>query len=503
MEENEAIVYIFERKVLKDNNKTQVSAFIPVEVVIGTELSFKDLGGLKVLHTDNSAFGENKEFNLLNDVNAIGDKYVYAFPCYIEGRTSRSIESTIKTLNEELPSLENRVVYQIFYKEENFAKEFFYNDTIDSAISIDAEDSYSLYDIIYRDFNGIKEIADEIERKKDRILILDPIIDKDDHTIYSDDIYKNVSRTVICQDEQIKKIATAISKNMRLDGPNLKSNMLVCGPTGVGKSEIFRCIGKYCNIPVVMEDSTEYTAASYKGKDVAEMLVHLYEASEGDIEKAQRGILVIDEIDKKVSKSGEHDTYTTAVITQFLKMMEGHIYHINVGKQEVEFDTSNLTFAFLGAFSGIENYSRKRRSLGFVSNEDAKDEENTKNSYNDETLKKFGMLPEFLGRNDTIVVMDNLGQKEFEKIIRESDKSQLLLYRDLFDDIGIKFIYDDKVIEAIAKKCIELGVGARSIKKIVENALEIANYSIFSRNKYKELIITPETIEDNKKFILK
>jgi ATP-dependent Clp protease ATP-binding subunit ClpX len=184
--------------------------------------------------------------------------------------------------------------------------------------------------------------------------------------------------------------------------------------------------------------------------------------------------------------------------------MEGHVYTFQTAKNgQVEFDTSQLTFAFLGAFSGIEEYSNKKMPLGFVTQEQIEESKKIKNIYNDDTLKKYGLLPEFVGRCDTIVTMNSLGVEDFIKIIKTSDKSQLLLYKYLLKDIGIDFIYDEKTIEAIAKKANELGLGARSIKKIVENALSVASYQLFARNKFHKLIISPETIEDNKAYILK
>ena len=341
-------------------------------------------------------------------------------------------------------------------------------------------------------------VEHEIERRKNKKTptIIVPKI------IYADELYKSVSETVICQDEQIKKIATSVAKNQRLQDTSLKSNMLICGPTGVGKTEIFRTISKKTDLPITIEDSTEYTAASYKGKDVTEMLLHLYENSGKDIEKAQRGIVVVDEIDKKVSK-GEHATFTSAVIQSLLKMMEGHKYQLISpdDKEMIIFDTSRLTFAFLGAFSGIEEFSRTKRGIGFNSPKEEK--EDNKEIFNNETLKKFGLLPEFVGRNDNIVVMNSLDTEEYMRIIKESDKSQLLLYKKFFESIGINFKYDEKVIEEIAIEAKKLGIGARGIKRIVENALEVANYYALSQGLHKELIISPETIHDSKQYILK
>ena len=183
--------------------------------------------------------------------------------------------------------------------------------------------------------------------------------------------------------------------------------------------------------------------------------------------------------------------------------MEGHTYSVDTQTGGFDFDTSLLTFVFLGAFSGIEELSSKRKTMGFMTEEDIKEQENVRNQYSDDTLKKYGLLPEFIGRCDTIVTMNQLYTDDFIRIINTSNKSQLILYKELFKSLGINFIYDDKTIEAIAKKADELKLGARSIKKIVENALYFANYELFSKNNYSELIISPETIEDNKQYILR
>ena len=150
--------------------------------------------------------------------------------------------------------------------------------------------------------------------------------------IYADDIYDFTSRSVICQDEQIKAIAASIAKNQRIRDPRLKDNLLICGPTGVGKSEIFRCISKELGIPVTFEDSTEYTAAGYVGKSVSDMLYNLFLSADGDIHKAERGIIIVDEIDKKISGDGQHDVYTKAVLDSLLKMAEGHKYHVETNQ---------------------------------------------------------------------------------------------------------------------------------------------------------------------------
>ncbi len=500
---------LFERKKVSEDENSTIYTYNPLEIVNGIEINIDDnktllCKNVKYLKdVDNDNINEetlNYEFPLISDPSCTFDFYAYGFPLIIDEKDKDNKINLNNYRNEMIHIVKNIKKYSLVHiinKNNLFNKVFL--DYNGKKISVSVDNYYELFDLLYSISLGTLE---NLTSKK---LIpennYDIVLPSD--YLYSDEIYNKVSKTVICQDEQIKKIASALAKNSRLESPSLKSTILLCGPTGVGKTEIFRVIRKNFDIPIAFEDATEYTAASFKGKDVIEMLAHLLDDAEGDIEKAQRGILVIDEIDKKVSHSGEHETYTTAVINSLLKMMEGHVYHVPFGRDEVEFDTSLLSFAFLGAFSGIENFSSKKTSIGFVTQEQISEQEKVKNMYTDETLKKYGLIPEFLGRCDTIVTMNNLGIDDFIKIIKTSDKSQLLLYKYLLHDIGIDFIYDDKTIEAIAKKANELGVGARSIKKIIENALAVADYQIFARNNYSELIISPETIEDNKQFILR
>lgn len=496
--EKEVLVFIYKRKKISSSDEVESYTYEPSEILHGKEV---DYNGNKVFIDDTGKFN----YPFIDDIYNLDDDYVYAFPAYLDGLSDGQKDKLTKTLRRELEENDKHLLFQVYIPGEASVETFASEDGLETQISINPEEYESFEEMISSDYpRRIKKLKEEItivekeiERRKETVPTI--IIPK---TIYADDLYKSVSKTVICQDDQIRKIATSVAKNQRLQDTSLKSNMLVCGPTGVGKTEIFRTISKKTNLPITIEDSTEYTAASYKGKDVSEMLLHLYENSGKDIERAQRGIVVVDEIDKKVSK-GDHATFTSAVIQSLLKMMEGHKYQLISpdDKEIIVFDTSKLTFAFLGAFSGIEEYSRTKRGIGFNTSKEEK--EDNKQIFNNETLKKFGLLPEFVGRNDNIVVMNSLDTNEYIRIIKESDKSQLLLYKKFFSSMGIDFKYDEKTIEEIAIEAKKLGIGARGIKRIVENALEVANYYALSEGQHKELIISPETIHDSKQYILK
>lgn len=515
------ITTLFERKIILENNEDgqYVYSYTPLEIVEGTEYDFD---GIKLFRAkkinciiDEDYFNKEVnryEFPFIDDTSSLQDQYVYGFSVITDTISTDNKKDIKLQMLKTMKKLSDYPLFHLVDMKDNFSKVFIMVDKF--GYSIDAENFYELLDMLEKELQDIEK-RKELEiirtqngeesklKNEDNKKSNTPEIIVPNNILYSDVIYNKVSQTVICQDDQIKEIATLLAKNSRINGPALKSNILVCGPTGVGKTEIFRTISSEFDIPIQIEDSNEYTAASYKGKDVSEMLVHLLDTAHGDIQKAERGILVIDEIDKKVSQNKEHETYTSAVIKSLLTMAEGQIYVLNIpGYGEIPFDTSNLTFAFLGAFSGIEEYSEKRKNLGFMSKQDIEESVDINNIYNDDTLTKYGLLPEFLGRT-SIVTMNNLGIDDFIRIIKTSNKSQLLLYKQLFESNGIKFTYDEKTIEAIAKKAANIGLGARSIKKIVEKSLQVANYQVFSNNPYKELIISEETIEDNKKFILK
>ena len=477
-----AISFIYKRSKVKKEENVDYYTYEFVDVVKGT-LHSEDSSS--VIFTDEN----NNDYNSINDFNSMDDEYIYAFPTNTDFLSEEEKIKKLKDRKKEVQKFNNYLMFQIHYK--NKIESFFVNpNNPNEFFSVD------LFDI-----DEINEIVADKTDIKTSVSIITPK-DNDESCLYADDIYNEVSKTVICQDEQIKDIASSICKNQRIHDPKLKDTLLICGPTGVGKTEIFRCISNISDIPITIEDSTEYTANGYKGKDVTDMLYNLYINSGMDVERAEKGIILIDEIDKKISKRDDIEVYTKAVLDSLLKMSEGHLYHVENKEGRFDIDTSFITFAFLGAFSGIEDYNKNKKNIGFMTNSDILEQNDPLNTYTEQTLLKYGIKPEFLGRSK-LIVMNNLGVEELKKIIETSDKSHLLLYKLLLQELGIDFKYDDKTIETIAIKAHELGVGARSIKKIMEKAFKIINYEIFSRNNYHELTISSDTFEDNTQFTLK
>ncbi len=516
-----ACAYIFNRNVVYKDEYTTVYRYFPMETANGSIVdidgermfvtrSVKALKGVK--NTNKNPDTKQFEFSFMGDTSNLGETYVYGFPLYLideNDNSRRLVASAKKEMNDLLEDIASYGFYQAVNKDDSFDKIFLVAD--DYKISVDPafyDDLFKLsygitVDKIDEAIDATTEYHDEEEYEEEQESQLTPhaIIVKPENYLFADELYNHITKTVKCQDDQVRFVSTLLAKNSRIPEPDLKSTLLLCGPTGCGKTEIFRTIQQQKIIPVTIEDANEYSAVSLQGKDTIEMLAHLVIKANGNVELAQRGIIVVDEIDKKVDNASETATYTTAVIDALLKMMEGHEYIVPMNRDEkIIFNTSQLTFAFLGACSGIEKYANVGGKIGFVTQEQK--EQKIKDIYNDASLKKYGFKPEFLGRCD-IAALKQLDEEDLIRIITTSDKSQLLLYKYLLETMNVDFIYDDKTIEAIAKKAVKMGAGARSIRKIVDEALAIANFYLFSKNNYKQFIISPETIEDPHAYILK
>ena len=337
--------------------------------------------------------------------------------------------------------------------------------------------------------------------KKDNTLTLSKESSK---KIKLSELKKEVLSNIIGQDNAVNSVATAMIVNEKTKNPRHKSHVLIAGPSGTGKTEMMNIISKKMNKPVFKADATAYTKEGYVGKSVYSMLRGLIEVSNGDLTKAQNGILIIDEIDKKVSDKGESDISGTAVINSLLKIMDRDIIEIDVGKDDtISFDTSNLTIVFMGAFSDLYEKKQKEKndkSIGFcVSNESDK-------NVNDIIITKqdlidFGLPPEFLGRISNITYTKSLGEKELINILKRSKISPLKLEEEFFNDLGIKLCYTNGYIKQLAQNCLKRKTGARELKSEVQKSLENAYERVLDNpNKIKTLKLTKKTALNNKEY---
>lgn len=288
---------------------------------------------------------------------------------------------------------------------------------------------------------------------------------------------------------------------------------MVIGKSGTGKTETIKQIATRLNLPYTIEDATKYTQEGYYGADVMDMVYNLVENAGNDYARAEHGIIIIDEIDKKVSHE-EHDVAGVEVLKSLLKLIEGT--KIKLPKQPeneddwfkeeyVYFDTKNLIIIFLGAFSGIEKIKDKRlnrQKIGF--GEETSDFSSTKGQ---ETLKQdliaYGMPEEFVGRVDTIVEMNPLRESELVKILSNSKLSIFKRYEKELLQKGVTVEYDEALFGLIAKASLALDTGARELSNTVNRLFERIVYEVLANpNRYHKCVLSLDIVQDNTKFTL-
>lgn len=319
-------------------------------------------------------------------------------------------------------------------------------------------------------------------------------------------IEKNVLRSIIGQDKQVRQIITAIYRTIHFR--SIKSNVLIIGNSGTGKTETIKQIAKRLHIPYTIEDATKYTQEGYYGADVNDMIYNLLDNANNDIKKAQNGIIAIDEIDKKAGHQ-EHDVAGTEVLKSLLKLIEGTTIKIPsledpFGEEMIDFETRHLIIIFLGAFSGLEKIRDKRlntNSIGFKVEENKKEAQ--KSRFVKKDLVNYGMPEEFVGRIDTIIEMNKLTKQDLSLILRKSDLSIFRRYQSELKKKGIVLSYDGKIFERIAEESLALDTGARELSNTVNYMFENIMYDILANpNQYKKCNLDLDVVTDNTKYKL-
>ena len=306
-----------------------------------------------------------------------------------------------------------------------------------------------------------------------------------------------------------KRVATNTMDEIEID----KSNMLMIGPTGSGKTYLVKTLAKLLDLPLAIADATSLTEAGYIGDDVESVLSKLLAAAGNDVEKAERGIVFIDEIDKISKKKETHsrDVSGESVQQGLLKLLEGANVEVPVGASSknamvplTTINTRNILFICGGAFPDLEDIIKqrlnKKSSMGFQA--DLKDkydkEENLIAKVTLEDLREFGMIPEFIGRLPVIFTLEKLSQDMLVKILKEPKNAILKQYQKLLELDEVQLVFDDSALEAIAKKAVEKKTGARALRAIIEEFMLDIMYQIPKDDNIGRVTITGDYINNNK-----
>lgn len=318
-------------------------------------------------------------------------------------------------------------------------------------------------------------------------------------------VEKEVLQAIVGQDTQVRQIVTAIYRAICFK--TIKANVLIVGSSGTGKTETIKQVAKQLNIPYVIEDATKYTKEGYVGSDVEDMVFNLIENADMDLEKAKHGMIIIDEIDKKVSYD-KNDISGTEVLKSLLKIMEGikipiSVFDNSYDVKTVDFDTRNIIIIFLGAFSGIDKIREKRLNtnpLGFYVDNT---EERKELKLLKQDLVKYGLPEEFAGRIDTIIEMNKLTRKDLALILKQSKLSIFRRYETELKSCGMTLSYDSKLFDSIAEKSMMLDTGARELSNTVNYIFENIIYDILADpGKYTKCTLDLDIVNDNTKYTL-
>lgn len=460
---------LFKRKRVEEH----IEEFIPYTVISGRYHEYDDW------------FIDQNDMTYTHIAQPTASGIGYGSRVTIEKEAEFFTEENIKKIKDDLLDYaelftytrNNKNNHYIICKRKDGSEEILFEDT-------DTNELYELYEKYGHD------VSEDEEEYNDKI------------TMKPVEICDKVKATIKGQDKAVETIVTSlwITKNFK----NLtKRNMLVIGPTGVGKTAIFQKLEKILGIPVTVFPVAGLSQAGYVGRGTEEILKQVFYDSEEDIMKAENSIVILDEIDKLAYGEGKSaDVSTSGVQNELLKIIEGCKMLVRLGEieGEIEIDTSNIIFVGAGAFSELYKKEKKTPVVGFNADNNTKEE---KIKINSETLEKYGLKREFIGRLPVVVELNAMTKDIIKEIILTSDESEYLNTLKAIESMGVKVTNAEELVELIAEDAMNKEIGARGLVRTVNNITSKIFYEIANNpGKYKAVTIGKDILKDETDFEL-